>query len=215
MATGEVPGGTPPVAAPRRRGRPRSQRAGDTRTLILQAAEKEFAARGYDATSLRAIARRAGVDPSLVHHYFESKAGLFTEVVSVPLRPDLGIKAVLAGPREDIGEGVVRFILGEFEKPSVQARGVTLVRTIVGSDFAARFLKEFLVREVFRRIARALDAPDADLRATLAASQVVGILIARYVVKVEPLASAPVETVIERIAPVVQWHLTGESPDLP
>ncbi|KQX08469.1 hypothetical protein ASC59_06820 [Leifsonia sp. Root1293] len=174
----------------------------------MAAAEKEFAARGYDATSMRAVARRAGVDAALVHHYFSDKADLFAEVIAAPLRPDRAIKAVLAGPREDIGVNIVRFLLEEFEKPAVRARGTALIRSVVGSD-GTSLLRDFLVREVFRRIAAALDTPDADLRATLAASQIVGIMLTRYVLRLEPLASAPIDDLVARLGPAVQWHLTG------
>lgn len=193
----------------RRRGRPRADRSQDARGRILHAAEKEFAARGYEATSLRAIARRASVDPALVHHYFADKADLFAEVVSVPVRPDKAIKSLLAGPRDAIGEGIARYILGEFEKPAVRTRAVALIRSVIGTEATARFLKGFLVREVFHRIARALDVPDADLRANLAASQLLGMMVLRYVVAVEPIATAPVDELVARVGPAIQWHLTG------
>lgn len=199
---------TPEDAGPRRRGRPRLGAAGDSRARIVTAAEREFSARGYDATSLRAVARRAGVDAALVHHYFDDKADLFAEVIAAPLRPDRAIKAVLAGPREDIGVNIVRFLLEEFEKPAVRARGTALIRSVVGTD-GTNLLRDFLVREVFRRIAAALDTPDADLRATLAASQIVGIMLTRYVLRLEPLASAPIDDLVARLGPAVQWHLTG------
>ncbi|MET0726511.1 MAG: TetR family transcriptional regulator [Leifsonia sp.] len=193
----------------RGRGRPRAAHGGDSRSRILQAAEREFAAKGYDATSLRAVARRASVDPALVHHYFEDKADLFAEVISAPLRPDRAIKAVLAGPREEIGTGIVRFLLTELEKPGVRDRATALIRSVVGSDGTSRFIREFLVREVFRRIAAGLDAPDAELRASLAASQVVGVMITRYVLRLEPIAGASVDDLVARLGPAVQWHLTG------
>ena len=193
----------------RGRGRPRAEHGGDSRSRILQAAEREFAAKGYDATSLRAVARRAAVDPALVHHYFGDKADLFAEVIAAPLRPDRAVRAVLAGPRDQIGAGIVRFLLTEFEKPGVRDRGTALIRSVVGSDGTSRFLKEFLMREVFRRIAAALDTPDAELRATLAASQVVGVMLTRYVLRLEPIASAPVDELVARLGPAVQWHLTG------
>ncbi|MEL4317753.1 TetR family transcriptional regulator [Leifsonia sp. YIM 134122] len=198
----------PAEAGARRRGRPRLSAAGDSRGRIVAAAEKEFAARGYDATSMRAVARRAGVDAALVHHYFDDKADLFAEVIAAPLRPDRAIKAVLAGPRDAIGVNIVRFLLEEFEKPAVRARGTALIRSVVGSD-GTSLLRDFLVREVFRRIAAALDAPDADLRANLAASQIVGIMLTRYVLRLEPLASAPIDDLVARVGPAVQWHLTG------
>ncbi|MFC6354957.1 TetR/AcrR family transcriptional regulator [Luethyella okanaganae] len=194
----------------RPRGRPRAS-ADDTRALILDAAEREFADRGYEAASLRAIARRAGVDPALVHHYFNDKSDLFAEIVAVPIRPDKAVARILAGPRDEIGTSIVRFLLAEWESPAVQARGTAILRSAIASTPATRYLKEFLTREILRRIAEGIDAPDAELRANLAASQVVGLILTRYVMRLEPVASAPIEDLVARIGPVLQWHLVGFS----
>jgi AcrR family transcriptional regulator len=191
-----------------RRGRRRKD-AGDARSAILAAANAEFLAHGYDATSLRAIARRAEVDPALVHHYFDDKAALFMESLEAPVRPQDIVRLALAGPRELIGESVVRAVLEAIEAPATRDRLRQLVRTALGHDFAARMLRQFLVREVLGRIAAALDAPDAPFRATLAASQIVGLMVIRAGIQAEPLASAPIEEVVARVGPVVQWHLVG------
>lgn len=194
-------------AAPRR-GRRRTGDA-DAREQIVAAASKEFIDRGYDAASLRAIARRAGVDPALVHHYFDSKAELFAESVRSPIRPDKLLREVLRGPRDDIGVNLVTAVLTALEGDKARARLVSLIRTALGHDFAATMLREFIGREILSRIAGELDADDRELRATAVASQIVGLFIVRYGVRVEPLASAPIEEVARRIAPVIQWHLTG------
>lgn len=191
-----------------RRGRRRKD-AGDARAAILKAASAEFLANGYDDTSLRAIARRAGVDPALVHHYFDDKAELFAESLGAPVRPQDIVKLALSGPRDRIGETVARAVLEALETPATRDRMRQLLRTALGHDFAARMLRQFLVREVLGRIASAIDAPDAELRATLAASQVVGVMVVRAGIQAEPLASAPVDDVVARVGPVIQWHLTG------
>lgn len=203
-----------PVATtpPRRRGRPRAaSRTPETsgRAKIVKAATDEFAEHGYDASSLRAIARRADVDAALVHHYFGDKAALFAEVMAAPFRPDKLLKGVLAGPAEDIGTNIVRFMLEQLGSPKAQTRVVALLRAALGAGPARRLFKEFLVREVFLRLAQAAGGEDAELRATLAASQVVGLMVVRFVLKVEPLASAPVDELVRRVGPVIQWHLTG------
>lgn len=194
-------------AAPRR-GR-RRKGDGDARGAILKAAGAEFLAHGYDATSLRAIARRAGVDPALVHHYFDDKAALFMESLEAPMRPRDIVQRALAGPRERIGETVVRAVLEALDSPATRDRMRQLVRTALGHDFAARMLRQFVLREVLGRIAAAIDTPDAPFRATLAASQIVGLIVVRAGLQAEPLASAPIDEVVARVGPVVQWHLVG------
>jgi len=201
-------------AARRPRGRPRkSGAAADTRGLIVKAAGAEFAAGGYDATSLRAIARRAGVDPSLVHHYFATKADLFAATVRVPVRPDRVVAEVLAGPRDRIGADLVRALVVALDAPGASRRVIRLLHTALGQEFAATLLRQFVSHEILARIARSIGGDDPELRASLAASQMVGLIVARYGVRVEPLASASADEVARRIGPIVQWHLTGDLPD--
>ncbi len=200
-----------PVAEPRRRGRPAKSRAGldDTRQQIVDAAASEFASEGYDATSMRAIARKAGVDPALVRHYFADKAELFAEAVAAPMRPDRVVAQALAGPREQIGENLVRYIVTTLDQPGRSDRFVRVMHTALGQEFAARMLRQFVMREVLRHVAAELGDEDAEERAAFAASQIMGMVLVRYALRFEPLASADPELVIARIAPVVQWHLVG------
>ena len=196
----------------KRRGR-RPGSAGETRETILSAARDLFLQNGYDATSIRSVATRAKVDPALVHHYFEDKADLFATSIRAPVRPDLIVKTALEGPRERIGENLVTLALTALEEPVARRTLLGLMRTALGHDFAAGMLKQFMVREVFHRIAVELSEEegvvDAELRANLAASQVVGLIMVRYGVGAEPLASASVPEVAARVGPVIQWHLLG------
>lgn len=194
-------------AAPRRRGRPRG--GTDSRERIIAAAVDEFGEQGYEASTIRAIAARAGVDSALVHHYFGTKADLFADAVGIPLRPDIDVPGILAGPRSDVGERLIRYVLEAFEKPDVRRRGVMLIRTAIGSKLTTPLLAGFLSRELIARIARALDVDDAELRASLVASQIAGVLIARYVVKLPALAAAPVDELVARVGPTVQRYLFG------
>jgi AcrR family transcriptional regulator len=208
----------PSARPPRRaRGRPRASAtgpgAGDKRALIVSAAGEEFAAHGYEAASLRAIARRAQVDPALIHHYFDDKADLFAETIQAPFRPDRVVPAILAGPRGEVGTRVARYVLTELASPVAQNRAALVLRTAMGHNPASRMLKEFLVREVFHRIAAGIDTADAELRASLAASQVVGLMVTRYVLAIEPIASASVEELVARLGPVLQWHLVDFTPE--
>lgn len=197
-------------------GRPRGRRRGgtDSRAEIVAAASREFIDHGYDATSFRGIARRAGVDPALVHHYFADKAELFAESVRAPIRPDRIVAEILQGPRDQVGDSLVRMLLSALEDPKARDRVIGLLRTALGHDFAATMLRQFLFREVFHRIAEGLGVPDGELRATLAATQIVGLMVVRYGVRAEPLASESVDEVARRVGPVVQWHLMGYPGDL-
>ena len=198
--------------APKRRGR-RPAKAGDTRESILAAARELFLAKGYDATSIRAVALKADVDPALVHHYFDDKADLFAESIRAPIRPDRIVKLAMEGPREQLGANLIRLVLAALENQAARDTLIGLIRTALGHDFAASLLRQFLVREVFHRIATELatgqSLDDGELRATLSASQIVGVVMVRYGVRADPLASASVEEVAARIGPVIQWHLIG------
>jgi AcrR family transcriptional regulator len=197
-------------APPVRRGRRRATEIGaGARAEIVAAARVEFAEIGYDSTSLRAVARRAGVDAALVHHYFADKADLFAATVDVPIRPDLLVAQILRGPRDEIGVAIVRTIVTQLDQPPTSDAILALLRTALGHEFAARMLRQFLVREVLSQIVGELDVEDGELRASLAASQIVGLVIARYGIRLGALADASQDEVIARVGPVVQWHLVG------
>ncbi|MFK0242562.1 TetR family transcriptional regulator [Microbacterium sp. NPDC090281] len=190
---------------PRRRGRPRG--VSDSRARIIAAAVDDFGEKGYDGATIRSIAARAGVDSALVHHYFGTKADLFAEAVGIPLRPDIDVPGILAGPRGEIGERLIRYVLEAFEQPEVRRRGVMLLRTAIGSRLTTPLLAGFLSRELLSRVARSLDADDADLRASLVASQIAGMLIARYVLRLPALAAASVDELVAWVGPTVQRYL--------
>jgi len=192
-----------------RRGRGRPPGESDSRALIAAAAVHEFGEHGYEGATVRAIAARAGVDAALVHHYFGAKADLFAEVTDFPLRPDLEVPRILRGPRDQAGERIVRFVLEAFDRPEVRKRGVIVLRTAVSSKLTAPLMTGFLSREMLPRIAAELDAPDASLRATLVASQIAGLLITRYVVKLPAMADATTDELVASVGPTIQRYLFG------
>jgi AcrR family transcriptional regulator len=182
--------------------------ASGTRDAIRAAAARQFADRGYDRSSLRSIAAEAGVDPALIAHFFGSKQRLFVEVVELPFDPAAVVPKVFGGEREGAGERVARFVLAVLEDPEGRRRMTGLVRAAASEPEAARMVRDRLTREVFARIAEALGAGDAELRASLVGSQVVGLVMARYVVRIEPLASLPADKLAAAIAPNLQRYLT-------
>ncbi|MFE9443714.1 TetR family transcriptional regulator [Streptomyces sp. NPDC006602] len=194
----------------RRRGRRRRTESADTRDRILAVAREEFSERGYEQTSVRGIAKAAGVDSALVHHYFGTKEQVFEAAIEVAIAPALkGRDVVLDGPLDTVGERLTRMIFGLWENPVTRTPLLAIVRSAMNNDTAATVFRRLVSSQLLHRIAGELDAPDAELRADLAAAQLVGTAMLRYVIKVEPLASADVEEIIARLAPVVQGHLTN------
>jgi AcrR family transcriptional regulator len=192
---------------PKRTGR----RPGPTRTrgAILAAARAAFAARGYDAVSVRSVARSAGVDPALVHRFFGSKEELFVAALELPVAPSALVAAILADGPDGVGERLVRTLLTLWDAPGGFAPFLALVRGAVDNEAAATMLREFLSREVLGRIA-AVAAPDRpEFRASLAGSQVVGLAMARYIVRVPPLADADRDAIVAAVGPTIQRYLTG------
>jgi AcrR family transcriptional regulator len=151
------------------------------------------------------------VDPALVHHYFGNKDKLFLAAVHAPANPADLLPEVLAGGRDDLGPNVVRMLLRVWDGP-MQPAALALVRSAVGNEWTAKLLREFLVTQVLRRVVGTLDMPvrEREIRGALAASQLIGLVMARYVLKLEPLASASPESLVAAIGPNVQRYLTGD-----
>jgi AcrR family transcriptional regulator len=183
----------------------------DTRQSILDAAQAVFAERGFDNASIRAIATAAKVDPALVHHYFGTKDKLFLASMNSPIDPAELVPKAMAGPRDQAGERLVRMFLGVWDSPSGTA-AVALLRSAMSNEWTARLMREFVITQVLRRAIAELgmDGEDAKLRTALVATQMAGIAVVRYILKVEPVASADSETLVRAIAPNVQRYLTGD-----
>ncbi|MGV1010336.1 MAG: TetR family transcriptional regulator [Dermatophilaceae bacterium] len=191
--------------APRRRG-PRTG-GQDTRAAIIEAARAEFAAKGYDGATLRGIARTAGVDPRLVHHYFDGKQNVFQEVLHMPVHLDEVIEGVFTKGSDGLGERVLRTFFAVWDAPGASERLVAFVASASSGTDNARTMQQFLAREVLSRITRFARADDPQLRASLVASQLLGIAIARYVLKIEPIASADPEVLVPFLAPTLERYL--------
>ena len=193
----------------RRPGRP------DTREAILDAARERFAAVGFDQASVRSIAGQAGVDPALVHHYFGNKQQLLTAALNLPLDPATIRDRIGAAPRHELGATIVRTVLGVWDSP-IGVPAVAALRSIVsgGQDpaLARALLLEVLLRDVRERV----DTPPGSgaTRVLLTASQMLGVLLARKILAVEPLASMDIDDLAALVGPTLQRYLTGDL-DLP
>lgn len=181
-----------------------------SRDEILTAARASFAERGYAETSVRAVAARAGVDPALVHRFFGSKDDLLMAALSLVMRPDERIPELVKGDRESLGERLVGYFLSVWETPPSRDVMLAMLRSAATNERAAELLRDFVTRELLGRVAAALDPETAPMRAALAGSQLVGLAMARYLVRLEPVASASAETVAAAVAPTLQRYLVGE-----
>jgi AcrR family transcriptional regulator len=181
-----------------------------TREAIAEAARRNFGKLGYERTTIRAIAGEAGVDPALVVHFFGSKQQLFLSVMDLPFAPEEVLPRILAGDRDSVGERFARFIVGVLEDSAGRTVLTGMVRAAASEPEAARMLRELISRRVFAAIAGSLGVDDAELRANLVGSQVVGLVFARYIVAVEPLASLDPDELVAAIGPNLQRYLVDD-----
>ncbi len=209
--------GAPDAAAPSARpaGGRSGRRPGDGRTrhAILEAARLEFAESGYDRATIRGIAARAGVDPALVLHYFGAKEKLFSAALTVHAEPGEVVRRVMHEDAGSMGATVVRTFLDNWEPQETRAPLVAMVRSAMTNDVAMGLVREYLEQRIFGPITEALGLPDAQLRATLVGTQLIGLAMARYIAGIEPLASAPPEQLVAALGPTVQRYLTGDLDD--
>lgn len=195
-------------AAPRRGRRPG---APDTRAAILAAARTLFADGGFAGTSVRSIASAAGVDASLVHHYFGSKDDLFVAALEIPVDPRERLAEVVAEGPDGAGERLVRIFLSVWDDPDLQAPLLGLARGILEPS-GQRLLSQGFLPAVLLPMGAALGVDRPEVRMPLVASQMVGLILTRYVLGVEPLASMPPEDLVAVYGPTIQRYLTGPLP---
>lgn len=190
---------------------PRGRRPGapDTRAHVLRAARELFAERGFRGTTIRAVAAAADVDPALVHHYFGTKDDLFVAALAIPVDPRELLAPVVAEGPEGAGERLVRTVLGVWDDPVAGPALVAAARAALG-DGEERLLREGFIPVVIGPLLRELAADRPEERIALVASQVIGLMVARYVVALPGIADAPAEELAQRIGPVVQRYLTGD-----
>jgi AcrR family transcriptional regulator len=179
----------------------------DTRGEILLAARKTFAEKGFDKATIRGIAREAGVDPALVHHYFATKEGVFVAAMHLPLDPSVVVPQIIAGPREQVGERLVRFILTMTEDSRSREPMVGMIRAAMTNEQAVVMIREFVSHAILGRVVEALGV--SPLRMQAAFAQMSGLILGRHILRLEPLASAEIDELVELIGPTIQRYLLG------
>jgi AcrR family transcriptional regulator len=184
----------------------------ETREAILAAARDAFAAHGYEKATIRAIAREAGVDPALVHHFYGSKEDVFKAAVSNVLAP---IAEAMAG----VGQGadprassqlLARVLVGLWEREPTKGALIGAVRAAVTSETAAGLLRGIVQEHAIAAVAASTNQPDAELRANLIGATMVGITVARQILTLEPIASLSEDALVVVVAGVIEHYLSAE-----
>jgi AcrR family transcriptional regulator len=179
----------------------------DTRDGILAVARRRFASRGYDATSVRDIATSANVDPALVIHYFGTKEGLFVAATGLPDGLPVLLESLAVLPPHEFAPALVRAYLQLIDSDGSRNAILALVRSAVSNDKAAATLREFLTAQLLPVIGRLTPHPDAQLRASLVAAQLIGIATERHVIRLEPLVKASPDEIVTLVAPAIEQYL--------
>lgn len=197
----------------RRPGRPAG--TSDTRERILVSARELFARNGIDKTSIRAVAAAARVDPALVHHYYGTKQQLFAAAIHVPIDPMQVIGPLLETPVEEIGYTLPKLLLPLWDSEMGKGFIATIRSLLAGSEVSLirSFLQEVIAAEIGPRV----DNPPGSgrIRIQFVASQLVGVVMARYILELDPFKSLPVDQIAETIGPALQRYLTGDLPGWP
>lgn len=180
----------------------------DTKGIILAAARAEFGAKGYHQATIRGIAAGAGVDPALIHHYFGSKDDLFAASIDLPLRPAEVAETILAGGIESAGRNITTLFFTVWENPATRDPLMAVLRGAFGTEQGAAVLREFFGTAMLGRVAPRIGGPDAELRASLAVSHLIGVAVLRYVVGFPALVKVPVAQLVDTLAPRIQAYFT-------
>ena len=202
----------PAARTPGRRSGPREAQA-DLRGTILDAARPLFAERGYRDTTMRAVAQSAGVDVALVAYYFGNKEGLFAESINLPINPAEVIGQIFAAGLDDAGPRLVRTFLDLFESPDTGPALVGMVRSAASHESSRKALSEFITTAVVGQYEELIQVPDARRRIVLLGSQLMGMVLLRFVLRIEAMVERPREQLIADLGATVQRYLTGELAD--
>jgi AcrR family transcriptional regulator len=194
------------------RGRGRRPGGPDTRGQILAAARQSFAEKGFGGTTIRAVAASADVDPALVHHYFGAKDDLFLAALDIPVDPRRLVPTVFEDGVSQAGERLLRLFLSVWDDPQTRLPLIALVRTSLVQEAPETLLQQGILRLILDPIRAALPVEEADRRVQLVISQMSGLVLTRYLLALEPLASMPSEDVVAWVAPNIQRYLDGPLP---
>lgn len=184
----------------------------DTRAAILDSARALFASGGLSGTSIRAVAAKAGVDPALVHHYFGTKEDLFVAALALPIDlRDVLAGVAASGEPEQVAERLLRVFFSVWDDPELQLPLIALARSLTDPS-SKELMRDGFLRVVIGPIAAAVGVEDPETRMPIVASQIMGLILMRYLLQVEPIASMSADDLVQVYAPTIQRYLTGPLP---
>jgi AcrR family transcriptional regulator len=182
----------------------------DTKTALVDAARTVFTEQGYEGATVRAIAKRAGVDPAMVNHWFGGKEGLFAKaVLQLPVDPAVIVSELTTGDPATVGERVVRRFLTVWDSTG-GGQFAALIRSVAGHEMALTGLRDLFLNHIFSKVAEHSAADQPRFRANLVATQLIGLGMVRYVARFDPMETMDIETVVSALGPTIQRYLTGE-----
>ena len=182
------------------------------RDAAITAARNAFAAGGYARTTFKGLAAAAGVAPTVLRKYYDNKDAVFAAALKLPTDPGRAVPALLAPGIEGLGERLVRFTLDTLGDAQVREDLMSMARSGASAASLATSLQDYLDTAVVDRVVSAVGVPDARMRVALISSYLVGIAAGRYIMRIEPLASASEEHVVRLVAPTIQALLDPRSP---
>ncbi len=185
----------------------------DTRTQILRVARRRFLEDGYTRVTLRSIASEAAVDVALISYFFGSKHGLLIATLELAADPATLLAAALEGPPQQLGHRIVHTLVTTWDDPERGASLRMMVRAAVADDEIARLLREMVTRELLGRVAERVGGEATDGRIGAVATSLVGLIVGRYVLFLEPVASMPVDELTRRVGPMLQAALAPRRDD--
>ncbi|QWF83410.1 TetR/AcrR family transcriptional regulator [Amycolatopsis sp. CA-230715] len=193
-------------SSPARPGRWRT--GAESKQRILDTARALFGEHGYGGTTVRAIAAGAGVDPAMVFYFFGTKQSLFAAAIEMSAQVPPALESIFTGGLDGIGERMIRTLLENMDA-SGRTPLALLTRSPQADGQTETLLREYIDREITGRLAALLNGPDAAFRAGMVNVQLLGLAVARYLVRIEPIASSSVDELVSRFGPLVQHCLTG------
>jgi AcrR family transcriptional regulator len=181
--------------------------APDTREHIVEVARRAFGGRGYEATSLRSVAKEANVDPGLLVHYFGGKDGLFLAALEVTIEPERFFHGLEGLSTAVAAEQIVRRYLLMLDNAEIRDVVMSLVRSAVSNDEAAGMLREFLIQKMFTSLVPVIKQPDAQTRASLIVAQLIGVAMLKYIAKAEVVVQTSNDELVHLVAPAIERYL--------